>query len=132
MNRDRESSSLIVFNDSIDLCYLQKIGKNDPRFILQMLQSFASTAQLIRERLSSAVKSQDHQIVADELHKLVFALGVVGANQALASVRGLEEKVKEGKLGQDEIEKYCNQLDQVLESLTAEAHSRSKEFSETI
>lgn len=130
MNRDREPSPLSVFSDSIDLSYLQKIGKNDPRFILQMLQSFASTAQLIRERLSSAIKSRDHQVVAEELHKLVFALGVVGANRALAAVRDLEEKVKEGQIGHEEVEKTCTQLDQDLELLIREAQLWSNEYSE--
>lgn len=132
MNWYRDLTPLSVFNDSIDLGYLKKIGKNDPRFILQMLQSFASTTQLIREGLASAVKSRNHHAVAEELHKLVFALGVVGANQALTGVRGLEERVKGGQIGHNEVEKICAQLDLALDILTREAHTRSGEFSEMI
>ncbi|MDX1955156.1 MAG: Hpt domain-containing protein [Chitinophagaceae bacterium] len=120
------------YNDFIDLSYLQRIGKNDPRFILQMLQSFASTNQLIREGLSSALKDRDHQALAEELHKLVFALGVIGAKHALTQVRGLEERVKNREIDHQELKKACIQLDQALELLSQEAHTRSNELNELI
>lgn len=131
MSQAQAPFSLSDFTDAIDLTYLRKIGKNDNRFVIQMLYSFAGTAQLIREQIGHHIQEKNQQGVGEELHKLVFALGVVGANQTQEQVRALEGKVKRSEVDPAGLQVACNLLDSVLAQLIQEAHSYINELAET-
>ena len=79
-------SSELKSSLQIDLSYLQRIGNNDPAFIKMMLDSFLENAQLLQQRLDSALCNSDCKLIGEIAHQLKFSLGVLG-------IKGLDEKL---------------------------------------
>lgn len=95
-NPDKERNKAVV-----DLTYLRQIGKNNQAFIGMMLQSFRDSAREIIGEMEQALESKDWAKTAQLMHKLKFALNVMGAGSLDEEVRWIETNTRHPLPGTD-------------------------------
>lgn len=79
---------------SIDLSYLLQIGKNNRGFVGMMLQSFRDSASEITGAMEQALERRDWSTTAQLVHKLKFALNVMGAGSLDEEVKWIERNTR--------------------------------------
>jgi len=104
-------------SDQIDLTYLQAISGQDPVFLQKMMQSFLETSEEIQCGVSTALKAGDLEKLAEELHKLIFALGILGVGDLRDHVRAVEQGARYKIWSMAELEEECQLLQVPLEQL---------------
>lgn len=105
----------------INLSYLQKISGNNAVFIGNMLRSFIDTASSVRQEIRAMLEARNKTGIGEELHKLIFALGVIGADGLKEEVRGLEQRAKKDRISIRELQIACTRLGTTLQTLIQEA-----------
>ena len=90
-----DSDNLSQEHSIINLAYLKKTGKDDPVFLVKMLNSFCQTAEKILHSLKEAVQQKDDRTLQDLLHQLKFPLGVVGQSDLVSQITVLEKQIKQ-------------------------------------
>lgn len=85
----------------IDLTYLLRIGRNNRAFVGMMLQSFRDSAREIIGEMEQALESKDWAKTAQLMHKLKFALNVMGAGSLDEEVRWIETNTRHPLPGTD-------------------------------
>jgi len=78
----------------IDLSYLLRIGKNNRGFVGMMLQSFRDSASEIIAELEHSMERKDWPKTAQLVHKLKFALNVMGAGSLDEEVKWIETNTR--------------------------------------
>jgi PAS domain S-box-containing protein len=81
----------------IDLTYLLRIGKNNRGFVGMMLQSFRDSATEIIGEMEQSLEKKDWPRIAQLVHKLKFALNVMGAGSLDEEVKWIETNTKQPK-----------------------------------
>ncbi len=105
----------------INLSYLEKISGNNTVFIGNMLRSFIDTASSVSREIKKMLEAKDKSGVAEELHKLIFALGVIGADGLKEEIRGLEQRAKKDRISIRDLQHACTRLGATLQKLILEA-----------
>lgn len=81
----------------IDLTYLLRIGKNNRGFVGMMLQSFRDSATGIIGEMEQSLEIKDWPRIAQLVHKLKFALNVMGAGSLDEEVKWIEAHTRNPK-----------------------------------
>jgi CheY-like chemotaxis protein len=79
----------------IDFTYLLRIGKNNRAFVGMMLNSFRDSSNEIISEMERALERKDWAKTARLVHKLKFALNVVGAVSLDEEVKWLEANTRQ-------------------------------------
>lgn len=79
----------------IDLTYLLRIGRDNRAFVGMMLHSFRDSASEITGEMEQALEKQDWHTTARLVHKLKFALHVMGAGSLDEEVKWLETNTRQ-------------------------------------
>lgn len=88
---------------AINLNYLMKVGKNNIQFVLMMLQSFCETVDETSCDIDVAIGNKEWEILGQLVHKLKFALSVVGVETLKNDVTWLEKETKQQTVSDKEI-----------------------------
>lgn len=83
----------------IDLSYLLRIGKNNRAFVGMMLQSFRDSAAEITGEMEQSLDKKDWPRIAQLVHKLKFALNVMGAGSLDEEVKWIETNTRNPRSG---------------------------------
>lgn len=78
----------------IDLSYLLELGKNNRAFVGMMLKSFRDTAEEHVAEMEKALPVSDWEKTARLLHKMKFALNVIGAKSLEEEMKWLEARTR--------------------------------------
>lgn len=97
-NETETSASVTI---SIDLSYLLEVGKQNRSFVGMMLHSFRESADEVLLDLDRAVSSADWSRSAELVHKMKFALNVVGAGKLDGELGRLENAARQKGQGPD-------------------------------
>jgi two-component system, sensor histidine kinase len=79
----------------IDLTYLLRIGRNNRAFVGMMLQSFRDSASEITGEMELALEGKDWAKTAQLVHKLKFALNVIGAGNLGEEMKWIEANTRQ-------------------------------------
>lgn len=79
---------------TIDLSYLNRVGNGNPEFVQTMLRSFAESVTESCSEIESHLLRGDRKSIGEVVHKLKFALGVVGVTALKETVAFLEDQGK--------------------------------------
>ncbi len=102
LNNAEQTIPVSVFDNKeivIDLTYLRKTGKDNPAFLVKMLDSFCQTTEKILSSLEKAMQQKEDLTFKDLLHQLKFPLGVVGQSELVIQIIMLE--IESEKLNDD-------------------------------
>jgi len=78
----------------VDLTYLLELGKNNRAFVGMMLKSFRETAEEITGEMEEALQASDWERSARLIHKMKFALSVIGAGSLQSEIKWLEARTR--------------------------------------
>lgn len=78
----------------VDLTYLLELGKNNRAFVGMMLKSFRDTAEEHVAEMEKALHVSDWEKTARLLHKMKFALSVIGARSLEDEMKWLEARTR--------------------------------------
>ncbi|MFM7672424.1 MAG: ATP-binding protein [Bacteroidota bacterium] len=78
----------------IDLAYLNRVGNGNPEFVRMMLHSFVDSVEESCADLKAHLQRGDRRSIGEVVHKLKFALGVVGVTELKETVAYLEAEGK--------------------------------------
>ncbi len=102
---NNETETVTAATVSIDLSYLLEVGKQNRSFVGMMLHSFHESADEVLLDLDKAVRGADWSRSAELVHKMKFALNVVGAGKLDSELGRLENAARlKGQGGDAELE----------------------------
>jgi hypothetical protein len=75
----------------IDLTYLKRSSKEDPVFLVKMLDSFCTTTEQLLIELEKAISQKDALVIKNLIHQLKFPMSVVGQNELVNQLNEFEK-----------------------------------------